>query len=110
MTVTTKELINSKYVELSVAEQFTASGVTIIDKITVTNTTSSTSLFSLNLTTVNENASTSNLIIDSHPIRPRESYTCPEVVGHVLDDGSKIYAKSSVASSLVLRASGRVIT
>jgi hypothetical protein len=39
-----------------------------------------------------------------------ESYTFPEVVGHVLDAGDKISVLQSVANALTLRASGREVT
>jgi len=55
-------------------------------------------------------ANAANLIIDARTIVPDETYTCPELVGHVLDSGGFISTLASAATSLTIRASGREIT
>lgn len=110
MTVTVKTLIPSKQVAAAQTTQFTAEAKTIIDKLTVTNTTANSVTFSLNLIPLGESASASNTIISSKEIAPGETYTCPEVVGHSLEAGGVISTLAGTASALTIRASGREIT
>jgi len=45
----------------------------------------------------------------SRVIAPNETYTFPELVGHVLESGSTISTLASAAASISIRASGREI-
>jgi hypothetical protein len=110
MTVTSKEIIESKYAGTADTPQYIAEAVTIVDKMTVTNNSGSTALFTVNLVPSGGSVGNSNMVISEQPIRPNESYICPEVSGHVLDVSATIYTKSSADSALVIRASGRVLT
>ena len=111
MTVVVKVLIPAKQAESAQTTQYTANNVkAIIDKFTVTNTSASNTTFSCNLVTVVGTANAANLIIDARTIVPDETYTCPELVGHVLDSGGFISTLASAAASLTIRASGREIS
>ena len=111
MTVVVKVLIPAKQAESAQTTQYTATNAkAIIDKFTVTNTSASNTTFSCNLVTVVGVANAANLIIDARTIVPDETYTCPELVGHVLDSGGFISTLASAATSLTIRASGREIT
>jgi len=111
MTVVVKVLIPAKQAESAQTTQYTANNVkAIIDKFTVTNTSASNTTFSCNLVTVVGTANAANLIIDARTIVPDETYTCPELVGHVLDSGGFISTLAGAATSLTIRASGREIT
>lgn len=111
MTVTAKVLIQPKQVESTQITQYTATAATaIIDKFTVTNISAAIATFSANLVTFNGAPGLDNLIIDTRSIAPNETYTCPELVGHVLITGDSISTIASAAASLTLRASGREIT
>lgn len=109
-TVTAKNLVGSKFIENAQTTQYTASSVkALIDKCTVTNVSGSAATFSINLVT-SGSAGTSNLIIKDQSVAAGQVYTCPEVVGHILEAGGLISAISNTASALVLRVSGREVT
>jgi hypothetical protein len=111
MAVTPKVLIPPKQAEAAQTAQYTATAVkAIIDKFTVTNTSAGNVTISVNLVTVAGSAGADNLIIDARTIAPDETYTCPELVGQVLEAGSFISTLASAATSLTIRCSGREIT
>jgi len=111
MAVTVKVLIPAKQAENAQTTQYTAvNAKAIIDKFTVTNTTAGNLTFSCNLVTSGGSADASNLIIDATSIAADATYTCPELVGQVLESGGFISTIASAATSLTIRASGREIT
>ena len=111
MAVTIKVLIPAKQAENSQTTQYTAVNCkTIIDKFTVTNTSAGNVTISVNLVTSGGSPSAANLIMDTRSIAPDECYTCPELVGQVLESGGFISTIASAATSLTIRASGREIT
>jgi hypothetical protein len=111
MAVTVKVLIPAKRAENTQTTQYIAVNCkAIIDKFTVTNTTAGNVTISVNLVTFESIAGASNLIIDSRAIAPDETYTCPELVGQVLELGGFISTIASASNSLNIRASGREIT
>lgn len=110
MTVTVKVLIPSKQAENAQTTQYTATDCkALIDKFTVTNTTGGNVTFAANLVTVGDTAGADNLIL-SKTIPANSTYTCPELVGHTLDDGDFISTIAGAATSLTIRVSGREIT
>jgi hypothetical protein len=110
MAVTARALIGSKQAEAAQTTQYTANTATaIIDKFTATNTGTANQTLSVNLITSGGIEGMANLIVDARTIAPGETYTFPEIVGHVLNVGGFI---STLASStdITIRASGREIT
>jgi predicted phage tail protein len=111
MSVTPKVLIPPKQAEAAQTAQYTATNVrAIIDKFTVTNTSAGNETISVNLVTSGGTAGAANLIVDTRTIAPDETYTCPELVGHVLEAGGFISTLASAGASLTIRCSGREIT
>ena len=111
MAVTPKVLIPAKQAENAQTTQYTATAVrAIIDKFTVTNTSAGNVSISVNLVTLAGAAGAANLIIDTRLLVPDQTYTCPELVGHVLESGGFISTLASAATSLTIRASGREIS
>ncbi len=111
MAVTPKVLIPPKQAEASQTTQYTATNVrTIIDKFTVTNTSANNVTLSVNLVNALGSASASNLVMDARTVAPDETYTCPELVGQILEPGQFISTLASAAASLTIRCSGREIT
>lgn len=111
MAVTPKVLITPKQVEAAQTTQYIADTVkAIIDKFTVTNTSAGNVAISVNLVETGGSPGTSNLVIDARTIAPDETYTCPELVGQVLEAGDFISTLASAATSLTIRCSGREIT
>ena len=111
MTVTVKTLIGPKYAETSVAIEYTASNAkTLIDKFTVTNTGAVDATLSVYFVAINGTAGNNNLILDARGVAPGETYTCPEIVGHLVAKDYSIQVLASVASTLVIMASGREVS
>ena len=110
MAVIPKLLIPAKQAEAVQTAQYTATAVkAIIDKFTVTNTSAGNVTLSVNLVAASGTAGVSNLILDTRAIAPDETYTCPELVGQVLEAGGFISTLASAATSLTIRCSGREI-
>jgi hypothetical protein len=111
MTITVKNLIPRKQAENAQTTQYTATNCKArIDKFTVTNTTASNAVFSVNLVASGGSPSASNLVLSSRAIAPGEAYTCPELVGQVLESGGFISTLAGTASALTISASGIEIT
>ena len=111
MTVTVKNIIPSKQAETAQTTQYTAVNCkVIIDKFTVTNTTATAAVITINLVPSAGSASTSNVVLSAKSIAAGESYTCPEVVGQTLESGGFISTIAGTATALNIRASGREIT
>ena len=111
MTVTVRVLVPSVNVADAQTTQYTATNVSaIIDKCTVTNYGASAATVSINLATSGSSAASSNLVLQNKTLQPGETYTCPEVVGHVLASGGFISTVASVALTINLRVSGREVT
>ena len=112
MPVIVAVLIEPKQAEAAQTTQYTVPPgyAVLIDKFTVTNTTGTARNFSINLVTSGSVAAASNCVLSVRAIAPGESYTCPEIVGHVLEAGDFISTLASAASALTVRASGRVLS
>lgn len=110
MPVTPSAIIEPIVAANAQTTQYTSTGATtIIDKFTVRNLSGVAATISIYLVQSGTAASTTNLVI-SRNIQAGETYTCPEVVGHVLEAGDFISTLASAAASIAMRASGRVIT
>jgi hypothetical protein len=111
MTVTVKVLVPAKTAENTQTTQYTASGVTaIIDKFTATNYSATTTTISVNLVTAADTAGNQNLIVKTKSIQPAETYTFPELVGHVLAPSGFISTIAGASSAINIRVSGREVT
>ena len=111
MTVTISNIIPAKTAENAQTTQYTSDGVqTIIDKFTATNYNTAAATISVNLVTPAGTAGNSNLIVKTKTLQPAETYTFPELVGHVLPNGGFISTIASAASSINIRASGRLVS
>lgn len=111
MTVTPKALIPAKTAENAQTTQYTAANVTtIIDKFTATNYSIAAATISVNLVTSGDTAAVSNAIVYLKTLQPQETYTFPEVVGHVLAAGGFISTLASATLAINIRASGREVT
>jgi hypothetical protein len=111
MAVSIKVLIPAKIAENTQTTQYTATNVsTIIDKFTATNYSASAATISVNLVTQFDAAGNQNLIIKAKTLLPSETYTFPELVGHVLQPGGFISTIASASSAINIRSSGREVS
>lgn len=111
MAVTVTPLISAKLAENAQTTQYTAVNcTTIIDKFTGTNTSGANVTISVNIVPNGGTAGGTNLVVDTRTIAPNETYTFPELVGHVVPPSGFISTIAGTASAIVIRASGREIT
>ena len=111
MAVNLKVLIPAKIAESSQTTQYTANNVSaIIDKFTATNYDTTARTISVNLVTGFDNAGNQNLIVKAKTLLPSETYTFPELVGHILAPGGYISTLASAASAINIRSSGREVS
>lgn len=111
MTVTVLNIIPRKQAENAQTTQYISTLCrTIIDKFTVTNTSSSNVSFSCNLVASGDTPGNQNLVLKTRTIAPNETYICPELVGQSLEPAGSISTLASAATSLTISASGRQIT
>jgi hypothetical protein len=111
MAVNVKVLIPAKIAENTQVTQYTATNVsTIIDKFTATNYSASAATLSVNLVTQFDSSGNQNLIIKAKTLLPSETYTFPELVGHVLQPGGFISTIAGTASAINIRSSGREVS
>lgn len=105
-----KAIIPAKQAETAQTTQYTAPSVTraIIDKFTATNTGAAPATISVHLVTSGSTVGDPNMIAKTKALAAGESYTFPEVVGHVLETGGMISTIAS-AATITIRASGREI-
>lgn len=111
MAVTAKNIVAAKQAETSDTNQYTAVNcTTVIDKFTVTNTTSSAATFSAHIVPQGGAVADAYKIISSRSISPGETYQCPELVGQIMAPNSYLSTIAGTASALTIRGSGREIT
>ena len=111
MAVSISNIIPAKTAENTQTTQYTSNGVqTIIDKFTATNYNTTAATISVNLVASADSAGNDNLIVKTKTLQPAETYTFPELVGHVLPNGGFISTIASAASTINIRASGRLVS
>jgi hypothetical protein len=111
MAVYISNIIPAKIAEAAQTTQYTSAGVqTIIDKFTATNYSASAATISVNLVSPAGSAGNDNLIVKTKTLQPAETYTFPELVGHVLPVSGFISTIAGTATSINIRASGRLVS
>ena len=111
MTVTVTVLVPAQTANNTQSTVYTATGVTaIIDKFTATNYSALAATISVNLVTSGGTASNNDLIVKTKTLQASETYTFPELVGHVLRPGGFISTLAGTASAINIRVSGREVT
>jgi hypothetical protein len=111
MSVYISNIIPAKIAEAAQTTQYTSTGVqTIIDKFTATNYSGAAATISVNLVSPSGSAGNDNLIVKTKTLQPSETYTFPELVGHVLPVSGFISTIAGTATSINIRASGRLVS
>lgn len=109
--ITPKKLIASQQLTNANATYYTATNVrTIIDKLTLVNTTANAETVTIDLVDAAGTAGVTERIISDHSIAAGETYRCPEVVGHILNPGDTIQGRASANTAITIRCSGREIS
>lgn len=73
---------------------------------TATNDTTVAKYFSAHLVPFGGSVSDANIIINQKSLGSRESYHCPELVGHILDPGDIASSIAEAADQITLHISG----
>lgn len=110
MSVTARPLVTTGYAASSETTVYTSTDArTIIDKFTVYNSDTAPITYVVKLVPSGVSAAAQHVIL-SKVVAPGETYTVPEVIGHVLESGGFISEVASTASKLTRRISGRQVT
>lgn len=112
MTVTAKALFEPLQAQNAETSQYlTPAGTrTIIDKFTGTNTTGAPATLTVKLVASGGAAGAANTVVSAKTLQPNETYTFPEVVGHVLNPGDFISTLAGTAAAITIRSSGREVS
>lgn len=111
MSVVATVIISPKTAENAQTAQYTSANVTtVIDKFTATNYSAAAATISVNLVPNGGSAGNDNLIVKARTLQASETYTFPELTGHVLVSGGFISTLAGTASAINIRASGRTIS
>ena len=112
MAITAKALFNPLQAAATEVSQYVtpAATRTIIDKFTGTNTTGAGATLTVRLVPSGGAAGVTNTIVSAKNLAVGETYTFPEVVGHVLNPGDFISTIAGTAAAITIRASGREVT
>lgn len=110
MTITAKVLFEGIVAIVAQTTQYPAPANTrtIIDKFTGTNNTAGPLTLAVNLVASGGGAAAANLVV-TKTLQGGETYTFPEVVGHVLNPLDFISTAAS-ALGITIRASGREVS
>lgn len=110
MTVTSKPLKTAAYMAAADTALYTAGPGTrtILDKVTGHNTDATAIVVAFNLVPKGGAVGASNKVV-SKAIAAGETYTFPEVVGHVLESGGVLSGIAGTADKVVVRVSGREV-
>lgn len=111
MAVTPKKLIASQQLGSSNGTLYTATNCyAIIDKFTLVNTTAGAVTATIDIVDSSGASGVTERVISARSLAAGETYTCPEMVGHILNPGDTIQGLASASTSITVRASGREVT
>jgi len=111
MPINAKTLVESTFVSSALTTQYTVPVVaTIIDKITVINCDTVANTINVYLVPAGQPTSNEHLIVKSKSLLPSETYTFPEIAGHILNTGDSIVTLGNVNDVMNFRVSGREIS
>lgn len=111
MAIAVQVLVSSRTALNSQTTQYVASGVSaIIDKFTATNYGAVAATLSVNLVALNDTPGDQNLIVKAKTLLAGETYTFPELVGHIISPGGFISTIAGTASAINIRCSGREVS
>lgn len=110
MAVTPKVFSESVVVATTATTYVAAElGRKMIDKFTAYNSDTQPRTLTVHMIPAAGSAAAANIILVK-TLQAGETYTCPEVVGHVLEPSAFIQALASTASVVNIRISGRVVS
>lgn len=111
MSITAKPLIDAQFAPVSLDLMYSTPGNarTIIDKFTATNTNAATQTVTIHLVKSGDAAGASNIVTSAHSLTTGQSAELPELKNHILGPSDSVWVVASLASAIVVRASGREV-
>lgn len=110
MNVSVIKLIESQRAETVATSEYVSSAITIVDKLTITNTTENNETVNVYLVPNGGSVGDDNAVMRNYLVQKRAVELSLGVQGHVLDEGDAIWISASTADALTIRASGRLIS
>ena len=111
MAITPKRLVTPTQLGTTISTLYTATNVrTLIDKVTLVNTSGGAVTADVHIVPSGGSATATNKLIAARSVAANETYTCPELVGHVMEASETIQALASAATAIGIRASGREVS
>jgi len=111
MAVIPKAIIQAQQLTNANATYYTATNIrTLIDKVTLCNTTAGAVTATIDIVDSGGAAGVTERVISARSIAAGETYTCPEMVGHILNPGDSIQGLAGATASITIRASGREVS
>lgn len=93
------------------AQIYQSFSYTMIDKFTAINTSSTPVTISIYLADEElSELSPIDLVVRDKVLQPAQTYTFPEIVGHIINPNDCVWAVASAANAISIRASGRNVT
>lgn len=111
MSITPKCLAQAQFAGVSAGTIYTAPGATttIIDQFTATNTDSTARTITVYLVANGGSAGAANIITSILSIAGNATLPLPEIKNQILNTGDFISVQASIASKVIVRASGREV-
>ena len=110
MSSTYKRLIDGGYVPAVTGAGYTATARTVIHKMTFTNKEATAATVTIYLVPSGSSASNAYAVANQHSIASEETWSCPDVEGHVLDTGDTIEYFCNTPTAVAVVCSGVEIT
>lgn len=112
MTVSAKTLIQAKFAAASATAEYSVptGKRTIVDKFTATNHDASARTLAIHLVPSGGSPAASNQVTKDVTISAGQTLEILDVKNHILEAGDAISVSASVASQVVIRASGREVS
>lgn len=112
MTTTNLQLFSPAQLTTSAATYYTVGSNlrSIIKKLSFCNTSAGAVTVTLYLIKSGGSAGDTNTLTSAHTLAAGETWSCPDVEGHVLHAADFIQAKASAATSVTVHGSGVEIT
>lgn len=110
MSVAAAKLFDAQYAQTPASTLFTAASVTILDKVTATNTDAGSQTLTVYLVPNGGSPGGSNTIYSALSLTAGTEVDLTALQNQILAAGDSIQMLASVASKIVVRGSGRVIS
>lgn len=110
MAVTVRSIIPPKLASVALTSEYLAAEKTIVDQFTVTNNGGGVIALNVHVVPAAGSPIVGNRVVNGRLIAAGETFSLGELIGQVIEAGSAIWCSVTAAGTVVLFASGRVIS